>query len=299
MTGSSLAFRPSATTRKLELCVVNSNNIEPKSERRFLFPCNPLDEKQADEPFQDEFIALKDAGAKCSVFDFDDLEFGFKPKPKIQPDDSVMYRGWMMEPNTYAGMVTQIKAKGGQVLTNVAQYTQCHHLPGWYEACRQFTPETVWYPLEEDDDKYHKLKDKIALLDFDENPYFVKDYVKSNSDSYGSFAASVEQAMDIVRRISQYRGTLEGGAVLRQVEDFLPDTEVRYFVLNGNAYGPKEEDVPDMVKTIAAMVDAPFYSVDTIMRKDGTLRLVEIGDGQVSDKKTWPLERFVQMLLDG
>ncbi|VXC69719.1 hypothetical protein YERSI8AC_130186 [Enterobacterales bacterium 8AC] len=29
----------------------------------------------------------------------------------------------------------------------------------------------------------------------------------------------------------------------------------------------------------------------------GKLRLIEIGDGQVSDIKEWAVERFVQMLL--
>jgi hypothetical protein len=56
--------------------------------------------------------------------------------------------------------------------------------------------------------------------------------------------------------------------------------------------------VPDLVRHIAQKIDAPFYSVDIIKRDDGILRLVEIGDGQVSDKKTWPTQVFVDMVLE-
>jgi hypothetical protein len=31
-------------------------------------------------------------------------------------------------------------------------------------------------------------------------------------------------------------------------------------------------------------------------RRDGILRIIEIGDGQVSDRKHWSVERFIQML---
>jgi ATP-grasp domain, R2K clade family 3 len=33
------------------------------------------------------------------------------------------------------------------------------------------------------------------------------------------------------------------------------------------------------------IIDAPFYSVDVVENLAGELRLVELGDGQVSDKK--------------
>lgn len=33
-----------------------------------------------------------------------------------------------------------------------------------------------------------------------------------------------------------------------------------------------------------------------VLRSDGVLRVVELGDGQVSDRKEWPAERFAWML---
>jgi hypothetical protein len=52
-----------------------------------------------------------------------------------------------------------------------------------------------------------------------------------------------------------------------------------------------------VVIEIAQLVDAPFFSIDMIENDAGQLRLIEIGDGQVSDIKEWPVERFVRIFM--
>jgi hypothetical protein len=56
--------------------------------------------------------------------------------------------------------------------------------------------------------------------------------------------------------------------------------------------------IPAAVSVAAQRVASPFFSVDVAERSDGTLRIIELGDGQVSDRKHWPTARFVQMLAD-
>jgi hypothetical protein len=41
-----------------------------------------------------------------------------------------------------------------------------------------------------------------------------------------------------------------------------------------------------------------FYSVDIVERNDGVLRIVEIGNGQVSDLVGWTPEQFVSIFND-
>lgn len=53
--------------------------------------------------------------------------------------------------------------------------------------------------------------------------------------------------------------------------------------------------VPKIVRTIASRIDSPFFSVDVVLSTDGALRLIELGDGQVSDRKQWPAERFLEI----
>lgn len=82
---------------------------------------------------------------------------------------------------------------------------------------------------------------------------------------------------------------------MRELEPLLPETEERYFVMNGRAHG-REGAVPEIVAEIARRIDSPFFSVDIVKSEDGRPRLIELGDGQVSDRKKWPAERLMAML---
>ena len=254
---------------------------------RMIFPFNPLNKKEADEPYQKEFLLLKSLGIKCSLFDLEDFKInGLYVKPAIEEDEVVMYRGWMLLPNEYKALTDAILFKGAKPFTSYENYLKCHHINGWYEDLKEFTPKTFLLK------NNNELKNNIEKLSI--NKYFVKDYVKSNSDEKGSIANTVEEAIDIVKRIEMYRGLIEGGVAIREVENFNEDTEVRYFVLNGEIYSPNNK-IPEIVKKIALKINAPFYSMDTIKNKEGVIRLVEIGDGQVSDKKDWDLKVFCEI----
>ena len=257
---------------------------------QIIYPHNPLNPKEADEPYQDEYLLLKSKGVKCSLFDFDVLSYDeFKPKPKIELDESVLYRGWMLNTDGYKKLVGFIEKRGGVPVTSLENYVHCHYLPGWYEQCKMYTPETYFFP------NNGKLKDSVSALGWDS--YFVKDYVKSNSTEKGSIASSPEEVVEIVKLIEKYRGEIEGGIAVRRVEKYMDNTEVRYFVMGGKAYSPSGE-IPDIVKSITELIKAPFYSVDIIQRADGEYRVVEIGDGQVSDKKTWSTIDFSNMVAE-
>lgn len=257
---------------------------------RVLYPCNPLNPKEADEVYQEEYQTLQLANVKYSLFDFDAFVYGeFKPKPSIEPGDLVLYRGWMLKLEYYQHLVSYLEGRKAFPFTTYQNYLKCHHLPGWYEPCKAYTPETKFFP-----DDHHLIK-RIEALGWDS--YFVKDYVKSNSTARGSIASSPTEAVEIIQLIKKYRGSIEGGIAIRRVERCAKDTETRYFVMNGQSYSPTNE-LPEIVETIAGIVSAPFFSLDIIRREDGVLRLVEIGDGQVSDKKMWSTAAFSAMLIE-
>ncbi len=257
---------------------------------RILYPANPVNSKEADEPYQEEFSILRARGADCSLFDFDAIELNeLKPRPGISTGDEVLYRGWMLDSDRYRKLAALVEARGGAPFTSHEQYLRCHHLPNWYESCAEFTAESVFFAFDE------KLVDNVERLGWEQ--FFVKDFVKSNTTARGSIAATPGEVRDIAELIAKYRGEIEGGIAVRRVEQYDDATEVRYFVFNGKAYAP-DSTVPDIVSSIAARVDAGFFSVDIIRRSDGELRLDEVGDGQVSDKKSWSESAFADMLLD-
>jgi hypothetical protein len=95
--------------------------------------------------------------------------------------------------------------------------------------------------------------------------------------------------------MKRFRGVIEGGFCVRRVEKFLLATERRYFVLDGTAHA-NEGDVPSIVYECARRHRSRFFSVDVVERDDGQLRIVEVGDGQVSDLVGWELQRFAAVL---
>ena len=125
--------------------------------------------------------------------------------------------------------------------------------------------------------------------------YFLKDFVKSLKVDGGSIVHTPDQAKRWVERMLEYRDELEGGICIRRVEDFLPDSECRYFVLQGVPHAPDDRPIPTPVQVATQRVHSPFFTVDTAMTTSGSERIVELGDGQVSDLVGWTAERFAQL----
>jgi hypothetical protein len=193
----------------------------------------------------------------------------------------------MLGTDQYSQLCQAISSKGAMPVTSPENYAYCHHLPNWYQSCKDFTPETVF--LRRDSD----FSAELSHLHWPR--FFVKDFVKSLTTSRGSVAETPEQVAEVVDLIEQYRGKVEGGVCVRRFEALLPETEERYFVFAGQAYG-RAGTVPPMVQLLAARVPSPFFTADVVSSKDGTLRLIELGDGQVSDRKQWSATRLVEVL---
>jgi hypothetical protein len=256
---------------------------------RILYPSDPSNSKAPDEPFAAEFNAASVHGLPLSLFSFEDLAAGvFRARPLFVAGEQILYRGWMLAAECYPALANAIRAQGARPFTEPEQYTLCHHLPQWYPLLAELTPPTHVFA---------RGDDYVTALHCSGWPgYFVKDFVKSLTTTRGSLADTPEEIGAIVSQIERYRGGIEGGICVRRREDFVAGTERRFFVLNGKPFSADDDAIPTVVSVAAQRVASPFFSVDVAERRDGILRIIEIGDGQVSDRKHWPAARFVQML---
>lgn len=255
---------------------------------RVLFPCSPLDQKTADGPFNEECECLQSMGVDCSLFDYDALILGqFKPRPGMAQGETILYRGWMLTPSQYEILEELVTAQGARLVTSTRDFVCSHHLPGWYENFKNLTPEARFFSIN------GNIVAEAERLGWER--FFVKDFVKSNYGGRGSIANSPGEVEEILMAIRRHRGELEGGIALRKVEELDSESEVRYFVFDGTPYSPGE-DVPKIVTDMAARHPAKFFSIDVAQRSDGELRLIEIGDGQVSDRKSWDVRKFCAVL---
>lgn len=255
---------------------------------QIIYPNDMLTPSLADETFSAEYTLACQHNIHCVLLSSEAAALGeYRFSSPLLENVPVIWRGWMLRQDEYENLSRAVIKKGAQMLTSTETYLSCHHLPGWYEQCRDLTPETIITHPDADFD--------LLTLASQWSAWFVKDYVKSLTTSRGSIAHSAQEIREIMSLLKQYRGEIEGGVCLRRVEAFDSTSEQRFFVMDGHVYGPRDE-IPDKVIDIAKRMRSPFFSIDVINNDKGELRLVEIGDGQVSDTKEWSVERFVRML---
>lgn len=227
---------------------------------------------------------MRSEGFEVSLFSVEAFQAGdFKASPPLPANAEVLYRGWMLSKDDYASLVAIIRSSGSEPVSDLTNYLACHYLPNWYPLLSEFTPETKIYP------EGSNLVKELQALGW--NEYFIKDYVKSLKTSVGSRISKPEQVEAVVSDMRRFRGTIEGGICVRRIENFLPESERRYFVFDGKPCSATG-DIPGIVGKCASRVRSKFFSVDVIQRADGELRIVEIGDGQVSDLVGWSPETF-------
>ena len=253
----------------------------------FLFPSDPIDPRQPDAAFQDQVNELRALGFGISRVSVDDLgQKDCKIRGAIPAGSTVVYRGWMLNPSEYQALVALIQKNGASPLTSLETYLACHYLPSWYPLVAEFTPETKVFPVIAD------LAAELKGLGW--GKFFVKDYVKSLKTSVGSVLSKPEDIEHLRSEMEKFRGTVEGGVCVRRFEDFVPSSERRYFVIGNKPYSP-QSSIPEVVLECARRIKSSFFAVDVAQNTAGTERIVEIGDGQVSDLVGWTPSRFAQL----
>ncbi|MCC3573733.1 MAG: ATP-grasp domain-containing protein [Microcoleus sp. PH2017_40_RAT_O_B] len=255
----------------------------------FLFPSDYFNPKQVDEMYADQVSALNNVGLNTAVISLESLGSKLpKINPPISQNSHVVYRGWMLSPLDYELLVNAVDSTGSSAFTSKAEYLLTHYLPNWYPLIADLTPATKFYTVDD------HLETELKILGWER--FFIKDYVKSLKTSSGSILEQPSEIRTVVTQMQKFRGTIEGGICVRQVEDFVVESERRYFVVSGQPFSASlDEEIPYIVKECAVRIPSKFFCVDVVDRQDGVKRIVEIGDGQVSDIVGWSAERFAQI----
>ena len=235
---------------------------------------------------------MKAVGRSIHLIDTEALTCGpTRIRPQLDHEAHVVYRGWMLTHGEYVNLAASVERAGGSCFTSPEEYVATHYLPNWYDGVKDYTPETIFLDTDAD------LAPELRRIGWEK--FFVKDHVKSLKTSIGSIIEDPEQIEMVVSEMEKYRGFIEGGLCIRRVEDFIAGSERRYFVLNRTAYAAEPGVAnPEPVVFCAGAIPSPFFSVDIARREDGVERIVEIGDGQVSDLVGWSVERFVDIWSD-
>ncbi|RZU76263.1 hypothetical protein EV384_4899 [Micromonospora kangleipakensis] len=262
-----------------------------------LFPADPLRPRRPDDHFAAEAEAARAAGILVALVDHDLLASGHDPAravAAVRASGVAVYRGWMLRADRYADLADALAARDVRLRTTPAQYRRAHELPGWYEALRTVTPESVWTT------GAGRAAFDAARRALGGGPAVLRDWTKSAKHHWHEAAfipdlADDDAAWRVATRLLQLReDDFTGGFVLRRFERFT-GAEVRTWWIDGRwaLVGP-HPDTPDAAPTdgvnpgfltpLVAPLGLPFVTVDLARHADGRWRVVELGDGQVSDR---------------
>jgi hypothetical protein len=208
----------------------------------------------------------------------------------------------MVPADRYAALAEVLGQRGTELLVTPEQYRTAHELPGWYPTFAEVTPASVWRPTKPSE---ILTAEELAVLAQPLLPGagIVKDYVKSRKHDWeqACFIPDLADTAGLTRVVRRFvelqEESLAGGIVLRAFEEFSkPDSvaaEVRVWWLDGKprmlTAHPDDRFghglVPDLdhIEPSVRRLGCRFVTTDVCLRSDGVWRVVEVGDGQVSD----------------
>lgn len=272
---------------------------------RVLFCADPLRPRRVDEHFAAEADAVREAGGTVGLIDHDALLRGDADAAVARvPRDlgPAWYRGWMIPAARYRELAAALTARGAGLLVSPDDYRRAHELPGWYEVFAAVTPRSVWRGA--GPGQPPSTEDIAALVaPLGTGAGIVKDFVKSRKHEwyeacYLPDLGDTPAVQRVIGRFVELRdGDLAGGVVVRAFEPFVasgPDAgEARVWWLDGEPLivgahpdSPDRLPAPDLaaVRPLVGALGCRFVTTDVARRVDGAWRVVEVGDGQVSDR---------------
>ncbi|MEV7447087.1 ATP-grasp domain-containing protein [Streptomyces sp. NPDC091204] len=287
--------------------------------------CDPMNERRADAHFAAEVRQLRAAGGTALLVDHDALLAGDPERAVARVPEgagAVWYRGWMVPARRYAELDAALRRRGAELVVTPEAYRRAHELPGWYATFTGLTPVSGWLPTAPGEvPDPERLAALAAVLP--PGAAVVKDYVKSRKHEWDE-ACYVPDLGDraalhrvVARFVALQDEFLAGGVVLRAFETFVAPrsaaAEVRVWWRDGvprlvtaHPDSPVAEvpeiPEPDLepVRAAVAALDCPFVTTDLALRADGVWRVVEVGDGQVSDlHREADQAAFVRLLTAG
>ena len=259
-----------------------------------LFPSSFFHITKVDEDLQREYDAVMTTGLfEVALFGYDQWFSDGKLIVKNAPDDLhlAVYRGWMMKPEQYERFYQLLLESNIKLVTEPAEYERMHIFPNIYERLKEDTAKMEIYPLHEQID--------VNWLKQSFHRFMVKDFVKSVKGTefprYFDQNVTQEEFDNWMEVFYQYRGKLLTGGIC--IKEFLDlkfygsrTNEYRVFYINhepatvcrnsgqGNYTPLPPRELIDKYRNL----ESKYYTVDFAELEDGTWRIMEAGDGEVS-----------------
>lgn len=259
-----------------------------------LLPCEFFEINHVDSCYQNEFDALvKSNQFEIYFYDYDTFVSEGILKLNKRPNEmtSTLLRGWMLNDKNYEIFYNKLLDRNIKLITTPQEYCNMHLFPNVYEYIKEDTPKTLVYPEGCDVD--------LSQIKSCFKKFLIKDYVKSEKGTdFPTFfdnSISDDEFNRWLKIFKEYRANLfTGGFCIKEFVDLKKyvncTNEWRVFYMNKNIVSVSKNSLqPDYVNNVPneliekyKNLPSPFYTVDYAELEDGTWKILEAGDGQVS-----------------
>lgn len=273
---------------------------------KILFCEDVFNPNHVDEAFINEYEIAKNIGFDILLYSFEAKSLG-KIK-QIDKMETVIYRGWMINPIDYKKLYQDLLSKNYKLINNPVEYQNCHYLPDSLQFIENYTPKTIFQKIE-DVNSINILIEKVKI--FNGKPVIIKDYVKSEKHFWDT-AFFVENSNDTVKLtetinnlINLRENDFNEGIVIREYVELnklsehsksgMPlSEEYRLFFYKNKLlcilnyweeciYYNIEKPDTRVFEEIAKGINSNFFTMDIARDKNGNFIIIELGDGQVSE----------------
>lgn len=209
----------------------------------------------------------------------------------VNPDEIYLYRGWILTSDEYRITADNVANQGGIMAVTPTDYDSAQFVPGWFPYFKYFTPDTAVLPFNSNIHTIEQAADSIGY------PLVIKGQSKSLKSYWleGMYVPSKEALLNVIEFFKEHSDPWEG-IVLRKFEEWEP-AEQRLWIVDGQVvFEENHSDSNDkwpisdtdlnqqksVILELVKALDSRFCTVDLTCRKDGVIRVVEVGSGLVS-----------------
>lgn len=259
-----------------------------------LFPCDYFNNKEVDPDLKQEYEAALQTGLfNVILFDYDRYLEGGKLTVSPLPDEPIkaVYRGWMLKPDKYKEFYDLLGERNITLITPPQEYELFHIFPNVYPYLKEDTAKMIVFDSPKDIDL------DVAKKEF--KRFMVKDFVKSvKGTSFPKyFDSSITEAefSESMKLFMEYRGNLyTGGICFKEYLDLKrydgKTNEYRVFYVNHeiatvSRNSGQADYTPEPPVTLLEKyrnLNSIYYTIDYAEIEDGSWKILEAGDGQVS-----------------
>lgn len=247
-----------------------------------------------DEDLQAEYDAVKATGL------FDVILFGYDKwfeedqlviKDIPQVERTAVYRGYMMNPEKYERFYQRLLENNIRLITTPEEYELMHIFPNVHELLKLDTAKMEIYPLH--------TQINIDSIKHTFGRFMVKDFVKSVKGTefpkYFDKDITQEEFDQWMEVFYKYRGNLLTDGIC--IKEYLNlkhygdhTNEYRVFYINNKIATITRNSGQDIIAPLPLQqllekyshLESGYYTVDYAKLEDGSWKIIEAGDGQVS-----------------